>query len=143
MSINTKFDNLIIVKNGLILKNGSKRERKISFSKLDKIYIKLSKLDPLYELALNLFLFLLILLSVYYVSIEKVIFVGLFSFILVFVKIKNYKIYRLIICLKDGTVFRKKVFLKTKDETISVVITIRKEQLNHRTKINMSYQLEH
>jgi hypothetical protein len=138
MSINTKFDDLTIVEHGLILKKGKKRERKISFSELDMIYIKVNKLNPVCELGFILLPFLLIFLSVHYVTIEKVMFVGLTTVIPVFVKINNYKSYKLIICLKDGAVFRKKVFLKIKEETISIVNTVRKEHLNHYTKTNAS-----
>lgn len=142
MSSNTKFEDLTIVEGGLILKKGKKRERKISFSELDKIYLKVSKLNPVYELGFILLPFLLIFLSVQYITIEKVMFVGLTTVIPVFVKINNYKSCSLIICLKDGTVFRKKVILKIKEETVSIVNAVRKEQLNHYTKTNTSSKFE-
>lgn len=142
MSYNTKFDDLTIVEDGLILKKGKKKVIKISFSELDKIYIKVYKLNPIYELGFILLPFLLIFLSVQYVSIEKVMFVGLSTIIPVFVKINNYKNYGLIICLKKGIVFRKKVLLNKKEETVSIVNTIRKEQLNHYTKTNTSLKSE-
>lgn len=142
MGINTKFDDLTIVEHGLILKKGKKRQRKISFSELDKIYLKVSKLNPVYELGFILLPFLLIYISVQYVTIEKVMFVGLTTVIPVFVKINNYKSYKLIICLKDGSAFRKKVLLKIKEENVSIVNAVRKEHLNHYTKTNVSFKLE-
>ena len=142
MSSNTKFDDLTIVENGLILKKGKMKEINISFSELDKIYIKVSKLNPVYELGFILLPFLLIYLSAQYVSIEKVMFVGLSTVFPVFLKINNYKSYWLIICLKEGGVFRKKVFLKRKEETVSIVNSIRKEQLNHYKKTNTSHKFE-
>lgn len=142
MSSNTKFDDLTIVEHGLILKKGKMREINISFSELDKIYIKVSKLNPVYDLGFILLPFLLIYLSAQYVSIEKVMFVGLSTVFPVFLKINNYKTYWLIICLKEGSVFRKKVFLKRKEETVSIVNSIRKEQLNHYKKTNTSHKFE-
>lgn len=142
MNRNTKFNDLTIVEHGVILKKGKMKEIKISFSELDKIYLKVSKLNPICELGLILLPFFLIYLSVQYMSIEKVMFVGLSSVIPVFLKINNYKSYRLIICLKDGSIFRKKVFLKIKEETVSTVNAVRKEQLNHYTKTNTSHKFE-
>jgi hypothetical protein len=142
MSSNTKFDDLTLVEHGLILKKGKNREINISFAELDKIYIKVSKLNPVYEMGFILLPFLLIYLSAQYLSIEKVMFVGLSTVFPVFLKINNYKSYGLIVCLKEGSVFRKKVFLKRKEETVSIVNAIRKEQLNHYTETNTSHKFE-
>lgn len=136
MTANTKFDDLTLVENGLILKNGKKKEIEISFSELDKIYIKVYKLKPIYELGFILFPFLLIYLSVQYVALEKVMFVGLSSVIPMFFKINNFKNYGLVVCLKDGTVFRKRLSLNVKGEYVSIVNAVRKEQLNHYSMIN-------
>ena len=44
----------------------------------------------------------------------------------VFIKINHYKRFGLIIQLKDGTIFRKKVTLKLKSENIDFVNAIKK-----------------
>ena len=142
MTINTKYDDLTIVEHGLILKNGKKEGREISFSELDKIFIKVYKLKPLYELGFILLPFLLIFLSFQYETLEKVKFVGLASIIPVFVKINNYKSYGLIISLKDGTIFRKKVSLNMKAENISIINAVIRERFNYSTKINAPNKLE-
>ncbi len=142
MTTNTKFDGLTLVEQGLILKNGKKKEIEISFSELDKIYIKVSKLKPVFELGLILFPFLLIFLSVQFVSLEKMMFVGFSVVIPIFFKINNYKNYSLVVCLKEGTVFRKKLSLNEKGEYVSIVNAVRKEQLHHYTKINTTDKLE-
>lgn len=129
MNGNTKFNDLTIVEQGLILKNG-KKEIEISFSEIADIYVKVNKLKPVYELAFILFPFLLVFLSVQYLSLEKVMFVGLSAVIPVFVKINNYKRYGLVVCLKDGTVFRKRISLLVKGQYVSIVNAVRKEQLN-------------
>jgi hypothetical protein len=138
----TKFDSLTFSENGLILKYRKKQEINISFSELDKIYIKISKLNPVFELGFIVLPFLIIYLSAQYVSIEKVMFLGLSTVIPIFIKINNYKSYSLIICLKEGSIFKKKVFLNKKEETVSIINAIRKEQLNHYTKTNTSHKFE-
>lgn len=140
MAINTKFDDLTVVEHGLILKNGKKKEIEIPFSELNSIYVKMYKLKPVYELAFILFPFLLIFLSIQYLELEKLMFVGFFAIVPVFAKINNFKSYALVVCLKDGTVFRKKVSLNLKGEYVSIVNTVRKEQLKHRTKINALHE---
>lgn len=142
MNANTKFDDLTIVEQGLILKNGKKKDREISFSELDKIYIKVYKLKPVFELGFILFPFLLIFLSIQYITFEKVMFVGVSTIVPVFVKIKNYKSYGLMICLKDGAVFRKKVTSNVIGQNISIINAVRKERFNYYTKINASHKLE-
>lgn len=134
MTKNTKFDDITLEEYSLILKNKKLVTRKILISELDKIYIKVSKLKPIQELAFIILPFLVIYLSVQYLSLEKLLFVGLTTAITTFVKINNYKSYSLIVSLKDGTVFRKKVTQITKVESVSIVNAVRKKQLNHFTK---------
>lgn len=129
MTINTKFEDITLEEHSLILKIGKVATRKILISELDKIYIKVSKLKPIEELVLIVLPFLLIYLSIQYLSLENLLFVGLSAAIPVFVKINNYKSYSLILCLKDGTVFRKKVTQITKTENISIVNTVRKKTI--------------
>lgn len=141
MTTHTKFDGLTLVEHGLIFKNGKKKAIEISFSDLDKIYVKMYKLKPVYELGFILLPFFLIFLSVQYLALENVMFLGLSTVVPVFVKINNYKSYGLVVCLKDGTVFRKKISSNLKAEYVSVVNAVRKEQLNRYAKTNESYEL--
>jgi hypothetical protein len=69
-------------------------------------------------------------------------FVGLLAVIPVFVKINNYKSYGLIICLKDGTIFRKKLSLGMKAENIFIINALIRERFNYSTKINVPSKLE-
>lgn len=142
MSVNVNFNTLTLVDDGVVLSLKNNQEKEISYSELDKIYMKVYKLKPLSELGFILVPFLLIFLSVQYVTLEKVMLVGLFTVIPVLIRINTYKSYGLIICLKDGTVFRKKVSLNVKGENISVINTVRRGQLNHYAKTNASYKLE-
>lgn len=136
MNINTKFNNIALVEQGLILKYQKKEDREISFSEIENIYIKTNKLKPAYELGLILSPFLLIYFSLQYLSLEKVIFVSLTAFIPVYIKINNHKNCWLFICLKNGTVLKKKLSLNTKKEYFILVNAVRKKQLSHFAKHN-------
>jgi hypothetical protein len=133
ITITSKFDNLIIVENGLILKYGKKRERKISFSELEKIYIKTYKLNPLFELVFILSPFLLLLLLVKYLRFEFIILLALFTVIPVFLKVKNYKWCRLKIVLIDDTFFTKKVSMNVKSENITIINKVMKQWFKYNT----------
>ncbi len=131
MNTNTRINDIRIVEHGLILRNGKNKEKEILFSELDKIYIKVIKLNPLYELGLILAAFALVFFAIEYVTFEKVVFLSLSSVVPFFVKTNYYKSYGLRICLKDGSVFRKKVALSAKDKNISLVSEVRRAQLNY------------
>lgn len=135
MKSNTKFDGITIVEHGLILKCGKNEEREISFSELDKIYIKVDKLRPICELGFILLPFLVVFLSVQFLELEKVMFIGLSAIIPVFVKINNYKSYGLRLCLKDGTIYRKRIPVNLKSDNVSMVSSIRKKMWDHYPKV--------
>ncbi len=142
MTINTKFSNIAIVEQGVVLQYRKNGAREIPFSEIENIYIKVYKLRPVCELGFIVLPFFLIFLSVQYLALEKVMFLGLSTIIPVFVKINNYKSYGLRICLKDGTVFRKKVGLNVKHDHICIVNAVRRKLLKHYTQINVSCQPE-
>lgn len=135
MKSNTKFDGITIVEHGLILQRGKNEEREISFSELDKIYIKVDKLRPICELGFILLPFLVVFMSVQFLELEKVMFIGLSAIIPVFVKINNYKSYGLRLCLKDGTVYRKRIPVNLKSDNVSMVRSIRKKMWDHYPKV--------
>ena len=131
MSANTRINDVRIVEHGLILLNGKNEEKEILFSELDKIYIKVIKINPVYELGLILAAFALVFFSIQWVTFEKVVFLSLSSVVPFFVKTSHYKSYGLRICLKDGSVFRKKVALSAKDRNVLFVSEVRRAQLNY------------
>lgn len=136
MTVNTNFDTLILADDGIVLGFRNRQKREISFSELDKIYIKEYKLNPLFEFAFILFPFLIILLSLQYLTLEKTILLAALIIIPVFVKRYKYKRKVLRIILKDGTVFKKKVASKFKSENIAIVNAVKREQLNYYVKVN-------
>ena len=142
MNFDTKINNITIVDQGLIVQSGKKKELEIPFSEIENVYIKVNKLRPVCELIFILLPFLIVFMAVQYFALEKVMFLGLSTIVPVFVKINNYKSFSLILCLKDGTVYRKRVPLNVKSNYVSIVSAIRKKQLIHYVKINAPHQSE-
>lgn len=134
---NNKFDSLILVENGLILKYGKKRKKEISFSELDKIYIKSHKLNPIIEFVFILLPFLFVLLSVEYIPFDFIIFLALFTIAPVFMKVKKYKWYQLNVLMKDGTFFKKKLSSHMKTQNVSILEKVQKECLHFNFNANL------
>lgn len=126
-----KFDKLILVEDGIVLKYRKKRERIILFSELDKIYIKTYKLTALFQLVFITCPFFLALVCIQYLRFDILILLGFFIIIPFFLKVNNYKWYRLRIVLKDGTFFTKKVSVNVKHENITTVNKVKKEWFNY------------
>lgn len=126
-----KFDTLTIVKNGLVLKYGNKQLGSLSFSELDKIYIKVYKLNWAYNYLLLLVPFLLAFLFVEFRQLDIEMFVALVPVIPVFAKINFYKRYGLIIRLKDGTFYRKKLLRKLKSDTVDLINDVKRARLKN------------
>lgn len=131
MSVNVNFNTLALTDDGIVLGLKNNQKKEISFLELDKIYMKTYRLKPVYELGFILFPFLLILLAVQFMMLEKVMFMALFAVVPVYVKAFRYKRYGLTMCLNDGTVFTKKVPLKLKAENITVINTVKKARMEY------------
>ena len=142
MAVRSAFNTLTLVENGIVLNGKNEHKREISYSEMDKIYIKVYKLKPVYELMFILFPFLLVFLSFQYIMLEKVVFVAFFSVIPVFVKTYKYKSYGMIISLKDGAFFTKRVSLKLKSDSVAIVNAVKREQLNYYYKTKGLQELE-
>lgn len=140
MTVNTNFNTLTLIDNGIVLGYKNNQKKEIQFSELDKIYMKVYKLKPLYEFAFILFPFLLVFLCIQYIMIEKIMFMALFTVIPVFIKTYRYKRNGLVICLKDGTVFRKSVPLKLKSENVTMVNAVKREWLSYGLKTKESFE---
>jgi len=131
MSTN-QFDSLTLVENGLILNVGTKSEKEIPFSELDKVYIKKYKLYPVFELLFILLPFMVTYMVIQYCPFDLVLIASLFTVFPVFLAVNNCTWYKLKVCLKDGTYFIKKVSLHLKSENISLVEKVQTEYYNYR-----------
>jgi hypothetical protein len=122
-----QFNTLSLVENGLILNKEKKGEKDISFSELDKIYIKKKKLHPKIELFIICLPFLLTYLILQYAPFEMLIIASAFTFFPVFIAVHKYKWYVLKLHLKDGTSFNKRVSIHLKSESVRIINVVNNE----------------
>ena len=118
---NTKFDQLTLSENGLLLKYQNKTEHEIPFAKLNKLYIKKYNLHPALELLMISLPFVLVIFTIQYLELYQVAIVSIILAFLIIKTVMNFKWYRFYIVLKDGTVFSKKVPLHKKPENVSAL----------------------
>jgi hypothetical protein len=136
MATITKFDNLTLVEDGILLSLKNTTQHWVGFSELDKIYLKRHQLNPVFEFVFIVLPFLLIPLSFTYLPFDIAIVLALITIIAVFVTVNNYRWCRLKICLDDGTSFRKKVPLHSKSENIILVEKVQAEKLHYKARVN-------
>ncbi len=124
---NSKFDTLILIDNGLILKYRKRKEIKISYSELNKVFIDKYTINPFIEFFCIAIPFFLVLFSIQYLPFYPIIILSLITIPLVFIRVRKYKWYQLNICLKNGAFYRKKIYLNKKAENFSIINKIHKE----------------
>lgn len=121
-----KFTKVTLVKNGLILIS-EKNKKEIPISEVDKVYITVDKLSPIYIFSYILLSITFILFSIWFLSLDIILIVPSLLVILVSTKLNNYKSYGLAICLKDGDYYKQQVPSELKYDTIELINCIRKE----------------
>lgn len=127
------FDVINISDSSIILEFKSKKEVQIKFTELNNIWIKKNKTSQI-----QIFVSLLVLNIglVFYIMNNFIInFYILVLFFLIFlavVKISNYKSYVLHIILNNGTVYKKRIPVKLRYETINVINTIKKKKYYYK-----------
>lgn len=127
----TKFDQLTYSNNALHLQYRDQPKIEISFSDIEKIYIKKHKLNPILEFMGIAFPFMFVFMAIQYFPLNLLIFVSIISILPVFVSVINYKWYRLYVRLYDGTSFRKKISLNLKTENFSILEKVRAEYISY------------
>ena len=132
MNSNYKFD-LLKVEEDKIIISGKKRESsEISFSEIDIIYVSAKKCPLLITLLLLFFSISFIISCVLYLSKQMVLLIlpiGLLVFIL---KAIYYNGYELKIRQKNQCIYKMKIPLKLKNETISKANEIRKKVYDYQ-----------
>ena len=121
-----KFTKVTLVKNGLILIS-EKNKKEIPISEVDKVYITVDKLAPIYTFVYILLSIAFILFTLWYLSLDIFLIVPSLLVIAASTKFNNYKSYGLAICLKNGDYFKQQVPSELKYDTIELVNCIRKE----------------
>lgn len=124
MPSTTKFDNLKIVAKGLILEQAKKQPREISFTELDKIYIKVYQSK--YRHASTLILVTLAFLYIEYAQIDITMFMTIFSVIPFLTKKNYFRRYALIIRLKEDRFYIKNIPLKLKSDTVELINEVKR-----------------
>lgn len=137
-AVATKFKTLILVDNGILLGYGDRMEIAVSFSELDRIYIKSHTLNPVIQFIVILLPFLFVTLADEYLPFDLVVLMVFFMVVPIYMKVHNYKWCQLIVRLKEGTFYRKKVSLDLKSETISVINKVRLEYFRCVSRQNAS-----
>lgn len=130
----TEFDSLTLANNGIVLQYKKKKVGEISYSELDKIYIKVYKLKPIYGFLLVLFPMLFAFLCFEYIHLNIEMSVALPPVIPTIVKInriKKFKRFGLVIALKDSSVFRKHVSKNLKSDTVELIKEVKRKRLNY------------
>lgn len=137
----TKFDSLTLANNGIVLQYEKKKVGEISYSELDKIYIKVYKLKPIYGFLLVLFPMLFAFLCFEYIHLNIEMSVALLPVIPTIVKInriKKFKRFGLVIVLKDSSVFRKQVSKNLKSDTVELINEVKRKCVHYNTKAFLS-----
>lgn len=124
------FDLIGISDRNVILEFKSKEQVKINFSELNTIWIKKNKMSqiqtfvPLLVLIVGLvfYMFFNFIINFYILTL-------FFLFFLVVVKISTYKSYELNIILKNGVIYKKRIPIKLRHETINIINTIKKKKV--------------
>ena len=134
MTSTIKFDSLTLSENGIVLQNDKKKVSEISYSELDKIYIKVYKLKPMFGFLLVLFPMLFAFLCFEYIQLNIEMSVALLPVIPTIVKINNinkFKRFGLVIVLKDGSVFKKHVSKNLKSDAVELINMVKRKCLNY------------
>lgn len=117
----TKFDSLTISDSTVQIQYKKTNISEISYSELEKIYIKVYKLKPIYGSIFVSFPMLLAFLCFEPIQLNVEFYLALLPVIPAFVKINRFKRYGLVLVHKDGSVFAKKVPLKLKTDMVELI----------------------
>ena len=131
---NIRFKNISLVENGIILSFKSAEQKEISFSEIDKIYISVNKVSPVYVLLFILISVTVMAMSLWFMDFDLILLLPMLLIISGAVRLNNYKRYGMTIALKNGDFLEQNVPLKLKYEAIDFVNKIRKELFYVTTK---------
>ena len=121
------FNSISLDGDSVILKFKSSNQKEIPFSDIDKIYIQANKIPAIYIFLFIVFSMIGVLLSLWFFGLELVVISPLLLFVLLVVRLNNYKRYVMKINLKNGNSIIQQIPLKFKHKTIDAINIIRKE----------------
>lgn len=126
------FDVIDISDRSIILEFKSKKQIKIKYSELNNICIKNIKISQIQKFISLLVFNMGIVFYVFFNNIINFfILILFFLFFLALVKISNYKIYVLHIILNNGSIYKKRIPVKLRTETINIINNIKKKKCEY------------
>jgi len=123
----SKFKNISVLDNGILLSLKSKELKEISFSEIDKIYITVNNKKTNYVFLLATISIGIVFLSLFYLPLGIILLIPLSMVVIGIIVSNNYQSYGLNIALKGGDVFKKRISQNLKYETIDVVNNIKEK----------------
>lgn len=135
-----KFNKLNLVENSIILIKKNKEITSISFSELNKIYIKKYKFSYWDKIGLLSIIIVPLFFLFIYLSIEIM---SIISFLAIFLiaKINTYKRYQLNLLLNDGRFFIKNFNKGTKQANINIADIVRKKIFENQNRVNTQNEI--
>lgn len=126
------FEVIGISDSSIILEFKSKKPVKIKYSELNNICIKNIKISQIQKFISLLVFNMGIVFYVFFNNIINFfILILFFLFFLALVKISNYKIYVLHIILNNGSIYKKRIPVKLRTETINIINNIKKKKCEY------------
>jgi len=122
----SNFKKITIGENGVILKYQDKESKEISFSDINKIYIKVKKVPLKYILLFVGVTLSLVLFSLWIFGFKWILFSPLFLVLVGIIKLNSHKSYVLKIRLRNGLSVIQPIPLKSKYTTIENINKVRK-----------------
>lgn len=129
----TKFENVTLTNDGLVVHFKKKKWSKIYFSELDKIYIKVYKIKPIYGFLLVLIPMVFAFLCFEYLELNIEMSVAFLPVFPAYAKLNRFKRFGLVLVLKDGSVYKKQISKRVKSDTVELINEVKKRcvaQLN-------------
>jgi predicted membrane metal-binding protein len=120
------FKRIVIGDKGLILKFKNKEPKVISFSEINKIFIKVKKVPVKYIVLFVGLSLCVVLLLLWIYGFNLVAFSPFFLILVGVIKLNSYKTYVLKIKLKNGSSVIQPIPLKSKNKTIEDIYLVRK-----------------
>jgi hypothetical protein len=128
MIFRNTFKEVSLIKDNLTLILKSNKQTIIPISELDKVYLTMDKIAPIYTISYVLISLLILLVLLWKLLNNPFMILTLITIIIIVgIKLINHKSYGLEICLKNGDYFKKRIPAESKYDTIDVINTIRKE----------------
>jgi hypothetical protein len=128
-----------INKKGIVIIYRNREKETILFSDITKIFINKFKLTTSNKLVLIAIPFMSVFLIQNFIPTDFLFFVALFICIPIVTKIYNFKYYHFNIQLTTGTFYKKKFFIRSKQEHMYLVNLVRKEMFNYHSNLDVKF----